>query len=136
MKIEEFEAVTRDLKKRKIPGTVKKVVTGMLDKKAEKIVVLKLKDINDITDYMVICQGNSSRQNAAIADGIRRKLKSELRLKPFSVEGERESEWILIDYIDFIIHIFSEENRRKYSLEKLWMDAKRYDFYIDQESKG
>jgi ribosome-associated protein len=85
---------------------------------------------------MVICHGNSSRQNGAIADEIRRKLRSEFRLKPFSVEGERESEWILIDYIDFIIHIFSEENRRKYSLEKLWMDAKRYDFYIDQKSKG
>lgn len=134
MKIEEFEAVTRDLQKRKIPGTVKKVVTGMLDKKAEKIVVLKLKGINDITDYMVICHGNSSRQNGAIADEIRRKLKSEFRLKPFSVEGVRESEWILIDYIDFIIHIFSEENRSKYSLEKLWMDAKRYNFYIDQKS--
>jgi len=131
MKIEEFEAVNRDLKKRRIPGTVKKVVTSMLDKKAEKVVILKLKGINDITDYMVICQGNSSRQNAAIAGEIRKKMKSEFKLKPFSVEGERESEWILIDYIDFIIHIFSEDNRRKYSLEKLWMDAKRYDFYID-----
>ena len=131
MKIEEFEAVTQDLKKRKIPGTIKKVVTGMLDKKAGKIVVLKLKGINDITDYMVICHGNSSRQNGAIANEIRRQLKSEFKLKPFSVEGERESEWILIDYIHFIIHIFSKENRKKYSLEKLWMDAKRYDFYTD-----
>lgn len=131
MKIEEYARVTEDLKTRKIPGIVKQVITSMLDKKAEMIVVLKLKGINDITDFMVICHGNSSRQNSAIADEIQEKLIKEFKLKPFSVEGERESEWILIDYIDFIIHIFTAEIRKKYSLEKLWMDAKRYNFYID-----
>ena len=131
MNLEKYKAVTRDLKSRRIPGTVKKVVSSMLDKKAEKVVVLRLKGINDITDFIVICHGNSPRQNNAISDEIQKKLKQEFAVKPFSVEGERESDWILIDYIDFIVHIFTEENRKKYSLEKLWMDAKRYDFYID-----
>lgn len=131
MKPEEFESVIRDLKKRKIPGPVKRVVSAMLDKKAENIVVMKLKGVNDIADYMVLCHGNSSRQNNAIADEIRQKLRKEFKRKPFSVEGDREAEWILIDYIDFIVHVFTEETRRKYSLEKLWMDAKRYNFYTD-----
>ncbi|MCK4763693.1 MAG: ribosome silencing factor [Candidatus Aminicenantes bacterium] len=131
MKSEEFEAVTQDLKSRKIPAAVKCAVSAMLDKKAEKVVVLKLKGLNDITDYMVICHGNSARQNSAAAGEVQRKLRKGFKLKPFSVEGERQSEWILIDYIDFIVHIFLPESRAKYSLEKLWMDAKRYDFFID-----
>lgn len=136
MKVDEFKLITEDLKKRKIPTELKSSVTAMLDKKAEKVVVLKLKGVNDITDYMVICSGNSQRQNNAICDEIQRKLRKEFKLKAFSVEGESEAEWILLDYIDFIIHIFSRESREKYALEKLWMDAKRYDFYISQESEG
>lgn len=131
MKPEEFTRITEDLKKRKIPPEVKKVVTVMLDKKAEKVLVLKLKGINEITDFMVIGSGNSTRQNAAISDEVQRVLRKEFNLKVFSVEGEQEAEWILLDYIDFIVHIFSEEPREKYSLEKLWMDAKRYNFYVD-----
>lgn len=131
MKSEEFEAITADLKRRRIPAEVKKAVSVMLDKKAEKIVVLKLKGISDITDYMVICQGNSTRQNSAVADEIRKTLRKEYKAKPFGVEGEREADWILMDYIDFVVHIFLDETRKKYSLEKLWMDAKRYDFSVD-----
>ena len=136
MKNEEFEVITADLKKRKIPTEVKRVVSIMMDKKAEQVVVLKLKGISDITDFMVICQGNSTRQNSAISDEIRKKLSRQFKLKPFGVEGEREADWILLDYIDFVVHIFLEETRQRYSLEKLWMDAKRYNFYPDQKSKG
>lgn len=131
MKSEEFEVITADLKKRKIPTEVKRVVAIMMDKKAEQVVVLKLKGISDITDFMVICQGNSTRQNSAISDEIRKKLSRQFKLKPFGVEGEREADWILLDYIDFVVHIFLEETRQRYSLEKLWMDAKRYNFYPD-----
>lgn len=136
MKSEEFEVITADLKKRKIPTEVKRVVSIMMDKKAEQVVVLKLKGITDITDFMVICQGNSTRQNSAISDEIKKKLSRQFKLKPFGVEGEREADWILLDYIDFVVHIFLEETRQRYSLEKLWMDAKRYNFYPDQKSKG
>ena len=107
MKVDEFEIITEDLKRRKIPAELKRTVSAMLDKKAEKVVVLKLKGINDITDFMVICHGNSPRQNSAISDEVQKKLRKELKLKAYSVEGERESEWILLDYIDFIVHIFS-----------------------------
>ena len=133
MKAEEFKQITDDLKRRRIPSEVKRTVSAMLDKKADRVVVLKLKGLNDISDFMVICSGQSTRQNAAISEEVQRKLRKDFKLKAFSVEGEREAEWILIDYIDFIVHIFSEESRRKYALEKLWMDAKRYDFYINQE---
>jgi ribosome-associated protein len=133
MKSEEFEEITADLKRRKIPTEVKKVVSVMLDKLAERIVVLKMKDITDFTDFMVICHGNSSRQNKAVSDEIQHKLRKEFKLKPYGVEGEQEAEWILLDYIDFVIHIFSQETRKKYGIEKLWMDAKRYNFYTGAE---
>jgi ribosome-associated protein len=131
MNPEEIKQVEDDLKKRKIPAEIKKVVSLMLDKKAEQVVVLKLKGINEITDFMILCTGNSSRQNHAISDDIQVKLKKMFKTKAFSVEGGHQSEWILLDYINFIVHIFSEENRKKYAIEKLWMDAKRYNFYID-----
>ncbi|RPI72948.1 MAG: ribosome silencing factor [Desulfobacteraceae bacterium] len=129
MKSEEFEEIIADLKKRKIPTEIKKVVSTMMDKKAEKVVVLKIKAISEVTDYLVICSGNSTRQNSAVCDEIQRMLKKQFKRRPFGVEGQREGEWILLDYIDFVVHIFSEETRQKYALEKLWMDAKRYDFY-------
>lgn len=126
-----FEKIVEDLKRKKIPLAAKRVVLAMLDKLAEKVVVLKLKGLSDVTDYMIICHGNSSRQNQAISDEVQRRLKSDLKLKAFSVEGEKRAEWILLDYIDIIVHIFLQESREKFALEKLWMDAKRYDFYSD-----
>ena len=131
MKIEEFKLVLDDLQKRRIPGEVKKTVQILLDKKAEKITVLKLKGISEMTDYLVICSGNSSRQNHALAAALQETLKRELNLQPLGVEGNGVAEWILVDYVDFVINIFSADWRKKYALEKLWMDAKRYDFYPD-----
>ena len=131
MDFREYEFILEELKKRKIPSVIKRVVSIMLDKKAEKIVVIKLKGVSDITDFMVICSGNSQRQNQAISDEIQGKLKREFRTNAFSVEGKISSDWILIDYIDFVVHIFSPENRANYALEKLWMDGKRYNFYRD-----
>lgn len=134
MKSEDFRRIEEDLKRRRIPPPVKQAVSVMLDKKGERVVVLKLKGLSDITDFMVICHGNSNRQNHAIAAEIQKKLGKQFKLKPYGVEGEREAEWILMDYIDFVVHVFSADTRKKYSIEKLWMDAKRYDFYLAQES--
>jgi len=131
MKIEEFKRVTDDLQKRHIPSEIKKTVQVLLDKKAEKITVLKLKGITDMTDFLVICSGNSTRQNNALADALQETLKREHHLQPLGIEGKRHAEWILVDYVDFVINIFSADWRKKYALEKLWMDAKRYDFYPD-----
>lgn len=129
MDLKEYKLVVEELKKRKIPAVIKRVVSIILDKKGEKATVLKLREVNHITDFMVICHGHSSRQNRAICDEVQEKLFKEYRLKVFSIEGEVSAEWILLDYIDFVVHIFSPENREKYSLEKLWMDGKRYNFY-------
>jgi len=129
MKINEFKQVLQDLKKRKIPEEVKKTVEILLDKKAEKVTVLKLIGISQMTDYIVICQVNSNRQNKAVADSIREDLRREFRLKPFGMEGEQKADWILVDYVDFIVNIFLPEIRERFAIEKLWMDAKRYDFY-------
>jgi ribosome-associated protein len=131
MKKDEVNLILDDLQKRRIPGQIKKTVQILLDKKAEKITVLKLKGLSEMTDYLVICSGNSARQNKALADAVKEDLKKELQLQPLGSEGERLSEWILVDYVDFIINIFSADWRKKFSLEKLWMDAKRYDFSPD-----
>ncbi|MEI6613960.1 MAG: ribosome silencing factor [Chrysiogenales bacterium] len=131
MKIEEFKLVSADLQKRRIPAEIKKTVQILLDKKAEKITVLKLKGISEMTDYLVICSGNSIRQNNALAVALLETMKKDLNLQPLGIEGNRLAEWILVDYVDFVINIFSADWRKKYALEKLWMDAKRYDFYLD-----
>ncbi|MBN2346955.1 MAG: ribosome silencing factor [Candidatus Aminicenantes bacterium] len=132
MKKDEYERLREDLRRRRIPVQIKKVVEVLLDGKAENVSVLRLKGLNTMTDYLVICSGHSSRQNRALADSVRERLSQDLRLRPLGSEGERTAEWILVDYVDFIINIFSSEWRRKYSLEKLWMDAKRYDFFPDR----
>jgi ribosome-associated protein len=131
MKKDEFDRIVENLHKRRFPHGIKKAVQTLLDKKAEKVTVLRLKGLSEMTDYLVICSGNSARQNKALADAVKEDLKKELHLQPLGSEGERLAEWILVDYVDFIVNIFSAEWRKKYSLEKLWMDAKRYDFSPD-----
>jgi ribosome-associated protein len=131
MKKDEYTRVVEDLQRRHIPGGVKRAVEALLDKQAEKITVLKLIGLSEMTDYLVVCSGNSSRQNRALADAVRDELKKDLHLQPLGSEGETAAEWILVDYVDFIVNIFSAEWRKKFALEKLWMDAKRYDFSPD-----
>lgn len=89
------------------------------------IVLLDLRGLSDVTDHFLICHGTSDRQVLAIADSIEEKLLRSCRLKPSHVEGRRSSEWILMDYIDFVVHIFVEEKRYFYRLETLWGDAPR-----------
>lgn len=131
MKKDEYDRVLEDLQRRRIPDAIKRAVSALLDKKAEKIAVLKLKGLSEMTDYLVVCSGNSARQNKALADAVRDRLRNDLHLHPLGSEGETAAEWILVDYVDFIVNIFSAEWRKKYALEKLWMDAKRYDFSPD-----
>jgi len=131
MDAEAYRATMADLLRRKIPSVVKEVVTAAIDKKAEKTVVINLKGVTEMTDFIVICHGQSSRQNRAIADEIQHRLREKFRRKAFGVEGKNSTDWILLDYVDFVVHVFSQENRSKFSLEKLWMDGKRYDFFRD-----
>ncbi len=95
------------------------------DKKAENLVVLDLRGISDVTDYFVICHGTSDRQVMAIADGIEGHLRKSLNIRAKNVEGRPRGEWILMDYIDFVVHVFVGERREFYRLERLWDDAPR-----------
>ncbi len=94
-----------------------------LSKKAQDIVLVDMRGLVDYTDYMVVCTGNTPRQTKAIADEIRRVLKEDHRLAPRRVEGERESEWILMDYLDAVVHIFTPQSREFYRLDRLWKEA-------------
>jgi ribosome-associated protein len=90
------------------------------DKKAEDIRILALDPTESgLTDYFLICNGTNERQNVAITDEIEIRLKREFGIYPNSVEGRRQGEWILMDYVDFIVHVFSEEKRAFYGLERL-----------------
>lgn len=98
-------------------------VRAAQDKKAIDITVLDLTGITSFTDYFVICSGTSSRQNQAIADEIRLQLKQQGETAN-SVEGYEQGEWILSDYGDFLVHVFTAKAREYYSLERLWREAK------------
>jgi ribosome-associated protein len=90
------------------------------DKKAEDIRILALDPSESgLTDYFLICSGNSDRQNVAITDEVELRLKHNFGMYPNSVEGRRQGEWILMDYVDFIVHVFSTEKRAFYALERL-----------------
>jgi ribosome-associated protein len=94
------------------------------DKKALDIVVLDLRGLATFTDYFLICAGGSRRQIETIADEIEEKLQTAKR-KPSHVEGYPRGDWILMDYVDFVVHIFTPASRAYYDLERLWGDAER-----------
>src|SRR5947199_10110999 len=94
-------------------------------KKAEKVTILELdKASGAFTDYFVICSGSNPRQIQAISDEVEEQL-SKAGQKPAHVEGYTQAEWVLLDYVDFVVHIFSEKARKYYDLERLWKSAKR-----------
>lgn len=103
---------------------VREVVSGMEDKKAKDIVIMDLQDIEHaITNYFVICHGTSRPQLEAIADGVIDRTLGKFGAKPWHREGFENAEWILLDYIDVVVHIFRDDRRSFYQLEKLWADA-------------
>ena len=93
------------------------------DRKAEDVIALDLRGLSDVTDTFIICHGSSDRQVAAIVENIERRLFAEARRKPTHIEGLRSCEWVLLDYIDFVVHVFLREKREFYRLERLWGDA-------------
>jgi ribosome-associated protein len=105
---------------------LKIAVNAADDKKAYDLVVLDISKITSFTSYFFLCTGDSSRQMQAIADEVEKKLKT-FGIRPSHVEGYQNSEWILMDYMDFVIHIFSKNARAYYDLERLWRDGKKLD---------
>ena len=112
----------------KLPKVVAVAVAAARDKQASDIVVLDLRKAGGFTDYFVICSGNNSRQITAIADSVRETLKKDLGERPTLSEGVDRSEWILLDYFNFVVHIFSRECRLFYALDRLWGNAERIEF--------
>ena len=98
----------------------------MQELKAKDVVSLDLRDIySSVTDYFVICHAQSKTQVSAIADKILDDLRDKYHVKPYHYEGFENAEWILIDYIDVVVHVFLEPKREFYKLESLWADAER-----------
>lgn len=112
----------------KLPRAVTGAVEAARDKKAFDVVVLDLRKAGGFTDYFIICSGGNPRQINAIADGIEEKLKQDFGERPALVEGLEKSEWILLDYFNFVVHVFSRECRNFYALERLWGSAQRHEF--------
>jgi len=101
---------------------LKKGVAALLDKKAEKLVVLNLQGLTTISDYFVLATAGSDRQAQALSDAVELALKAAGR-RPLSIEGYSSAAWILLDYGDVVFHVFHDEARRFYGLERLWGDA-------------
>ena len=106
------------------PGSLQTAARAAADKKAFQIVGLEVGELTSYTDSLLICSGASDRQVAAIAGEVQRQLKDAGR-RPLHVEGESHAEWVLLDYGDFVVHVFTEERRTYYGLDNLWGDAPR-----------
>jgi ribosome-associated protein len=113
------------MKKSELKRQVAEAVAACEAKKAGEITLLEMDPSSGrFTDYFVICSGSNPRQIQAISDEVEQKLAS-VGLRPNSIEGYGQAEWVLLDYVDFVVHVFSERARKYYDLERLWKSAKR-----------
>ena len=113
------------MKKTDLKRQVSEAIHACQDKKAEEISVLELeKGSGAFTDYFVVCSGTNPRQIQAIADEVEERLEK-AGLRPTHSEGYKQADWVLLDYVDFVVHVFSEKARKYYDLERLWKSAKR-----------
>jgi ribosome-associated protein len=100
------------------------VLEGIMDAKGLEIVTLDLSEIeNAVCDYFIICEGTSNTHVSAIADSVERRTREQIQEKPWHVEGKEQSEWVLMDYVSIVVHVFQRETRTFYDLESLWGDA-------------
>lgn len=120
----------------KLPKAVTTAVRAARDKKAFDIVVLDLRKAGGFTDYFILCTGANARQIQAISDGVEDTLRTDLHERPALVEGVEKSEWVLLDYFNFVVHVFSRDCRAFYGLERLWGNAVRHDFPEEQRAAG
>ena len=112
-------------KKNELQRQVIDAIAAAEEKKAEDVTVLELdKASGGFTDYFVICSGSNPRQIQAISDEVQQRL-SQAGLRPTHVEGYKQADWVLLDYVDFVVHVFSQKARNFYNLERLWKSAKQ-----------
>ncbi len=113
------------MKKNELQQQVAAAIAACQEKKAEDISILELeKDSGAFTDYFVVCSGSNPRQIQAISDEVEERLKA-AGMRPTNIEGYKQAEWVLLDYVDFVVHIFTEKARQYYDLERLWKSAKK-----------
>lgn len=117
------------------PETVRLAAATAHDKKAFDIVVLDLRARGAFTDHFVLCSGRTSRQVKAIVDAVTERLREAGR-RPSLVEGYDRAEWVLIDCFDVVIHVFTDETRRFYDLERLWGSAERIEYPVGEAVHG
>jgi ribosome-associated protein len=113
---------------------VRTAASAALDKKALDLDILAVGDLTSIADYFILCSAMSERQAQAIADSVVEKLRQDDGVKPLLVEGTTPGRWILLDYGDFIFHVFTEDCRRFYGLERLWGDAPNVTAELSEEA--
>jgi ribosome-associated protein len=113
------------MKKTHLKRPVFEAISACQEKKAEHIAILELEpESGAFTDYFVVCSGTNPRQVQAISDEVEERL-DKAGMRPAHVEGYKQAEWVLLDYVDFVVHVFSEKARSYYDLERLWKSAKR-----------
>ncbi|HSB75139.1 MAG TPA: ribosome silencing factor [Terriglobales bacterium] len=112
-------------KKNNLRQQVTQAIGACVEKKAEDVAILEMeKGSGAFTDYFIVCSGTNPRQIQAIADEVEERLKKH-GMHPAHVEGYKQAEWVLLDYVDFVVHVFSEKARKYYDLERLWKAARR-----------
>jgi ribosome-associated protein len=113
------------MKKNDLKRQVSEAITACQEKQAEEITILELEQGSGaFTDYFVVCSGTNPRQIQAISDEVEERLEK-VGQRPTHIEGYKQAEWVLLDYVDFVVHVFSEKARKFYDLERLWKSAKR-----------
>ena len=113
------------MSKNDVKHQVAEAINACVDKKAEEITIMELeKGSGAFTDYFVVCSGTNPRQVQAIADEVEERLEK-MGMRVNHTEGYKQAEWVLLDYVDFVVHVFSEKARKFYELERLWKSAKR-----------
>jgi ribosome-associated protein len=123
----ESERIRRRSGSTRLPTALVKAIDAARDKQALDIVVLDLRKASSFTDYFLVCTGRNVRQVKAIVDAIDEALLT-IRVRPALTEGYDRAEWVLVDFFDFVVHVFTPETRRFYALERLWGSAERLAF--------
>ncbi len=114
-------------KKRRSPVSsqtiAQEALAAVQQKKAHDVIIMDMHEISGLADYFILCSGSTDIQVKAIAESVETRLKSECKERPWHIEGAEHRQWVLLDYVDVVVHIFTPERREFYHLERLWSDA-------------
>ncbi len=100
------------------------ITEGLLEKKAKDIVLLDVRELTTLADYFIVCHGTSDTQIRALANSVEKQVKDELGENVWQQEGKDSRRWVILDYVNVVVHIFTEEKRDYYGIERMWNDAK------------